>query len=130
MADPHPEDDPSILDEEDLWRRISPTWVLKDKDGRPRVTSQAFQNDDEDGTMSIHLSSVAEQIGRTPSTILERYPGYSMASITAGDARQQKQGVKPDPSLEDPDHGSVVGDKGKGVRKQLRKAAKWVVEPQ
>lgn len=123
----HPEDDPSIPDSEDLWRRITPDWIVDGQDG-PRVTSQAFQNGD-DGAMSVHLSSVAAKIGRTPESILQQYPGYSLARLTAGDARAVNQGVKPDPTEADPDHGAVVGNKTKGVRRHLSGAAKLIASP-
>jgi hypothetical protein len=51
--------DPSILDEDDLWRRIRPDWVVFDENlGRARPTSQAFNNDRAQEPMSVDLAKI------------------------------------------------------------------------
>jgi hypothetical protein len=123
------EDDPSIADGTDLWRRIHPEWIVQDESGRIRPSSQAFTNDPRGDPMSVYLEPQVRGTGRTAKDILEPYPGYSLASITAGLARANKQGVKPDPLPEEPAHGVVVGRKTGAVRRAFAKGASWVVAP-
>jgi hypothetical protein len=93
---PPPENDPSILDSEMLYRRIpgsddiSTTW--DDNLGRLRASSAAF-DDDVDG-MSVYLSSV-----------VYGHPGYLVAMISAGSVRLEGMGVIADPDpIDAPPH--------------------------
>jgi hypothetical protein len=122
--------DTSIADEADLWRRISPIWMILDENlGVWRVSSAAF-DDSRDGTpLSVLLAEVVVAGGRSAQDLLSRFPGYCLAAITAGIARGCGQGVARTPLPEEPAHASVFGRKTKGVKKKLAKAATWVVAP-
>lgn len=124
------EDDLSILDNDELWRRILPRWIIFDKNlGRMRLTSQAFQ-DPRDGTpMSVLLADDLLKSGGTPDTALSGHAGYALASVTAGLCRERSQKVARAPTFEEPAHGVVVGKKTGSVRSRLAQEARWVVPP-
>jgi hypothetical protein len=124
-------DDPSILDNDELWRLIIlPLWITFDKNlGRMRPTSQAFQ-DPRDGTpMSVLLADDLLKSGGTPDTALSGHAGYALASVTAGLCRECSQKVARDPTPNEPAHGVVVGKKTGSVRNQLAREARWIVPP-
>jgi hypothetical protein len=104
---PPPENDPSILDSEMLYRRIpgsddiSTTW--DDNLGRLRASSAAF-DDDVDG-MSVYLSSVVEKVGLAAADVVYGHPGYLVAMISAGSVRLEGMGVIADPDpIDAPPH--------------------------
>lgn len=124
------EDDKTIQDEAELWRRINPDWIVPDeKPPGLRVSSAAF-NDSRDGTpLSVLLAEIVRHTGRTAQDIIAPFPGFSLASITAGVARAQRQGIARTPTTKEPAHASVIGPKTKAIRQALAKAATWVVAP-
>lgn len=129
MTESRSVNDPSISDEADLWRRISPEWIILDENlGRQRVTSKAFQNLEGDN-LSVLLEQIVRETGRTADDVLENLSGYSLAAVTAGQARALGQGVVRAPEPDEPAHCHMVGKKGKGTRKKLASAARWVIPP-
>lgn len=122
--------DPTIADESVLWRRIPPRWAVLDENrGGLRVSSAAFDNSDDGTPTSVHLAEVASAVGLRPADILQRYDGYGMASLTAGQARGCGQAVGPDALPDDPTHGYIAGPKPKSVKRRLAAAAVWVISP-
>lgn len=125
-------DDCTILDEAELWRRIplNCNWIVQDDNmGTLRVSSAAF-NDSRDGSpLSVQLADVVTESGRTAEDVLAAYPGYTMAAITAGNARSNKQGVARTPTPDEPAHASVFGKKTGAVKSGLAKSARWVIPP-
>lgn len=117
-------DDPAIGNDDDLWRRIHPDWVVLDENldeqtsGRVRPSSAAFR----DESLSVLLARED-----TPERALLdwQHKGFSLAAITAGLARQNGQAVCRDPTDEDPPHVLVEGRK-KRVDERLALAARWV----
>lgn len=77
--------------------------------------------------MSVVLGKDATAKGRTGKAALEMFPGYSLASITAGQARASEQIIYRAPAADEPDHGEVKGEKPKAVQRGFAKQAKWVV---
>src|ERR1039458_4412727 len=77
------EDDPSIADEERLFRRIPRTWINWDDRGNAAVSSAAFRDEE----LSVALESVMARDGRPPVDAIRNYPGYGLAAITAAHAR-------------------------------------------
>src|SRR5690349_7892727 len=113
-----PDDPASIPDETRLFRRISPYWVVYDKNRKERrPTSQNF-DDSQDGTpMSVYAENIAIAHGEKPDDFLKgHWSAYFLAAVRAGSMRQQGQRVYPDPHNQDPDdshpsHSAVAGRK-------------------
>lgn len=123
------EDDPSIRDEAQLWRRINPNWMVFDENqGRSRVSSQAFQNLEGD-KLSVLLEELVRETGRRPEDLIASFPGFGLATISAGFARELQQGVIRAPEPDEPAHSHLVGKKSKSVQKALARHAEWVVVP-
>jgi len=125
-----PANDASIRDDADLWRRIPPWHFIYDENlERWRPSSSAFADDPDGHPMSIVLAEVATAVGRGPVQILTGHEQFTLASITAGLARECGQGVVRDPLPDEPAHGLVIGPKPKSVQRRLAKAAAWVIAP-
>lgn len=96
------EDDASIADEDQLWRRIPPSFIVPDKNtGDLRPSSQAF-NDSSDGhPMSVYVAALVVASGRSAEDLLGAYIGFSMVRFEVGLARSLKLGVtrEPDPEF-------------------------------
>lgn len=120
------EDDPSIADEERLFRRIPRTWVDWDEHGNASISSTAFKDEE----LSVALESVMLRDGRPPGDARRNYAGYGLAAITAAHARSLNQHVSRDPIDEEPAHGVVYGQKKRsGIAGKLRNGASWVINP-
>jgi len=120
-------DDTTIKDDEDLWRRIHPNWIVMDENaGARRVSSAAF-DDSLDGTpLSVLLEKVVIETDRTAEDVMASYPRYPLASITAETARANQQGVAQTPQKDEPAHASVFGPKTKSIKRAIAKCARWV----
>lgn len=126
----HFPDEPSIQNETTLLRRIPERHVYYDDNlQRFRPSSAAFEDDGDRDPMSVYLSNVLVSEGRDPATVLRGHSGYSLASITAGLAREHKQTVHPDPLRNETAHAVVCGVKKKAVKRMFAVNASWVVEP-
>lgn len=120
------QDDPTIPDAADLWRRIHPDWIILDRNtGRVRPTSQAFHNSRDGHPMSVHLAEIARQ----PEAVLVGFDGYGLVSLTAGLARQLSQVIARDPTPTDPSHALVAGPKTASVSRRFAREAVWIREP-
>jgi hypothetical protein len=125
-------DDPSITDDTGLFRRIPP-WhrFFDENENRWRPSSAAFEDDADGDPMSVYLSTVLLRENREPSAALAGHEGYSLASITAGLARENNQTVHPDPLSEESSHAVVCGDKGKdkknAPKRRFAKVAAWII---
>jgi hypothetical protein len=126
-----PTDDPSILDEHRLIRRIHPSWIIYDDNLKiHRPTSQAFQNSKGDEAMSVFLEPVFLESGRQLKVLLAGWPEHSLAAVTAGCARACDQGVLRDPLADEPSHSLVVGQKTTNTRKRLAQCFEaWLGAP-
>jgi hypothetical protein len=130
MGGPLYKDDPAITDDADLWRRIHPTWAVPDENRDCwRVSSAAFDDSPDGSPLSVLLASVVASTGRTAEEVMKRFDGYALASITAGVARARGQAVASTPEPDELAHASVVGPKTKPNRRELAKAARWVLAP-
>lgn len=126
MSDPSPTDDPSIREDEVLWRRVHPTQFPQPGVDRPK--SNAF-DDHSEGAMSVHLAQVAEQHGLGPEDLLADFPGFAMVGITAAAVRELGLIIQRKPEQHDPTHAEVYGKKTKSVRKRLAISSCWIVRP-
>jgi hypothetical protein len=75
--------------------------------------------------MSVIPAAESEKEGRGPHEVLADHPGYGLASITAGLARQCGLGVVRRPIDKDPAHAEVIGQKTKSASRKLAKGSKW-----
>ncbi len=130
MAGPAYEDDPSIRDDSALWRIIHPNWIVPDDNERGwRVSSAAFDDSKDGSPLSVLLSEIIASTGRTADDLVARFAGYGLATITAGVARAQRQGIARTPEPDEPAHASVFGKKTGAVKRALARAANWVHFP-
>ena len=123
-------DDPSILDDAELWRRIPPWHIVIDKNhGGKRISKAAFE-DNPDGTpMSVVLGQEVLEAERDALSVLTGYETFCLASVTAGLARLLKQGIIRSPCDDEPAHAEVFGKKTDSVRKNFARAATWIIGP-
>ena len=123
-------DDLTICDASRLLRRIPPWhFVFDDNLDRWRPKSAAFANHPNGSPMSVLVADVVEDTGRSLADALTNYPGFALASITAGLARKCEQGIAREPLEDEPAHAVVFGRKTKGVQRRLAKKCEWVLPP-
>ncbi len=138
------EDDQTIEDDEVLYRLILPSNTKYDGTGKAvRAATNAFQDYPEDRledvgvpavAVSVFLSSVMSLNETSIDEILARRDGsYGLASITAGEARAEDQGIVRCPTTQDPEHGMIFclagARKSGGESKRLAKASTIVRPP-
>lgn len=125
---PQRPDDPTVLDEERLLRRIIPDHAVRDEtSGKLRVSSAAFRIRGA-RELSVNLESKMLDDGRPVTEMLNGHPNCGVASITAGVARSQNHSVARDPKVEEPAHALVCGSFSDSAVKAFKKAATWIVE--
>lgn len=129
VASPY-EDDPSILDGDDLWRRIPPWHVVEDKNrGGKRISKAAFEDHPDGSPMSVLLAKEVTASGRDAHSVIADYDDFCLASVPAGLARSLNQGIVRKPLDDEPAHAEVFGKKTDGVRKRFAREAIWVIGP-
>jgi len=120
-----PIDDTSISDAAELLRRISAHWwVFDDRTGRRRLSSAAFENSRDGSGTSVAIAAETSLDAQ-----LQGYPGYGLASLPAGKAREQQQVVRRVPLDEMPWHAQIEGRKTGSIKKALSAACEILVEP-
>jgi hypothetical protein len=123
-------DDLSILNIAVLWRRVPPRhFFFDDNLGRMRPSKAAFYDHPDGSPMSVVLADDVLESGRQPVDILVDHEGFALAAITAGLAREKKQGVARDPLPEEPAHAIVFGKKTSSATRAFAKACQWVIAP-
>lgn len=123
-------DDPTILDDAALWRRIPPQHFVPDPNlGVVRPSSAAFEDSPDGSPMSVFLAEIVEKTGRKADDTLVGHAGYALSAFTAGLARHCKQGVACDPEPAEPAHAVVFGKKTKSISRTLAKGSEWVIPP-
>jgi len=128
MTNEQYEDDKSIPDEAELWRRVPPgiNWSVLDENlGRIRPTSQAFRDSPDGSPMSVFL---ADECGN-PQTAIAGHEGFGLVVFSAGLARKCGQKIARKPLPEQPSHAFVVGEKTKPVQNRLARGCRWIIEP-
>ncbi|MEX0866918.1 MAG: hypothetical protein WD030_06130 [Pirellulales bacterium] len=124
-------DDQSILDEEELWRRVPPRLIIFDNNlGVYRPTSSAFVDSPDGSPMSVVMASEAEKLNRTADSVLIGHEGYSLVSIKVSFVRSLNLGVVRNPLPNEQAHALVFGNKTKSVQRKLAKSAIWVIHYQ
>ena len=75
------------------------------------------------------MSVVIARADRDPQEVLQGHPGFGLVELGEVDLEALGQEIVSDPLPQEPDHALVVGDKPKGVQRNIAKAAHWVVRP-
>jgi hypothetical protein len=128
MPPPEWVDDPTIKDDEWLWRRIHPTAVTGDQDTGQRVPqSGAFR--DTRGELSVFLASET-----TLPVVLRGHQNFGVAEFQASAARSADCIIVRDPLPDNPAHALVCGKRASreiSIReaKMIKKRSRWVVLP-
>lgn len=123
-------DDVTIANDAALWRRVPPWHIVPDENrGGHRVSSAAFEDDQDGSPMSVVLGDDVLASDRTAESVLADYSGFALARICAGLARELKQGICRDPTVDEPAHALVFGKKSKGVSRAMSRASVWIIPP-
>jgi hypothetical protein len=123
-------DDPTISEDERLWRRVlvdDPSHIKRDSvTGEARPSSGAFKSHTE-------LTSVAIASLTTPEDFLAGFPRHSIVEVTARAVRETGCLIARDPTPDDPAHAHIMSTKredGHLTSSEARKIANqatWVV---
>jgi hypothetical protein len=111
-------DDPNVLDEHSLWRRIARDHYIEDRrSGQKRVSSGAFCDSSDGSPMSVYLAAIEG----TTDRIRGRYSDEGLSEFTARFVRRLRvpQGIHPDPTDEERAHALVFGAKTDAVRRDM-----------
>jgi len=121
-----PRDDPTILDSDELWRRIHPKWWVADHNrGANRLSSAAFELPRDGTGISVELAALRE----TRAQALDGYDGYGLASIQAQVPRLLDLGIVRQPQAGNPAHAEIVGDVTRRKQRSMAGAATMLVIP-
>jgi hypothetical protein len=104
---------------------MEPKHLTRTADGGIRPSSATFKAANDE--ISVDLGSLS-----TPHDSLSRAPKgrhFAVASLAAGEARSQKQGVVGDPLENNKAHALIVGKQTHGVRRKLAEFARWEIPP-
>jgi hypothetical protein len=131
-----PHDDPAILNDDLLIRRINPNHVVDDANlGRKRISTKAIQPSSEpNGGMSVDHERSIRESGNDPAAFVTVPPYTGSIAFAANAARTAKLRVGPDPILPpNPYHCEVWGPDPRpnqftrSQQKALLRAAAWFV---
>ena len=81
---PRPENDPNSKDEDALWRRLRPSWIVEEEDGTRRISSAAFWHDGDMGEISVNVGRLTDTV-----TVLRGYPNDTLGSVVAAYPRRE-----------------------------------------
>ena len=118
-----PVDDPTIADDEVLWRRIAPSQIRVDANGRETAISGAFAGSE----LSVHIASLTAR-----QAVQARYPQHRLIALTLRDARGEGYVINRDPQVDDPSHALVIAreeltkNPALARARRLRDCARWV----
>jgi len=118
-----PVDDPTIGDDEALWRRIAPSQIRVDENGQEEPISGAFNGTE----ISVHIASLT-----TRQAVQARYAHHRIVALTAGDARAAGYAVKRDPQEDDQSHALIIAreeltkNPALARARLLRNCARWI----
>ena len=103
-----------------ILRRVRDYEVLRDEDGRPRPSSQAFIQGGPEGNVSVYLASET-----TAEGITRDYPGTYVAGVDIGTIRAQGLDVERDPIEGDPGHCNITGRKTRSRMRAIARSSQW-----
>lgn len=113
-------DDPTIGDNEVIWRRIPESWVIWDDNlKRKRPTSQFFR---QDGPVSVYIASAAHSAQAVMEEGKEKY----LVALPVGFVRKHGLGIVRDATSGGLGHALVHGRITRSMSEKMAKAATWV----
>lgn len=126
-------DDPTILDETVLWRRIRPEQVVRGESGIARPSSQGFRDRPNDDSV---LAYIADEVPSVEILLDEKHAQFLLAAFRARIARESGRAVmRWDPEGDNPGH-VVLFQREPFTRSQVNKLAGnvarsswWIVGP-
>ena len=121
MPEPN-EVDPETL----LYRRVSPQMLIASPAGCLRAKSAVFK---QTPTLSVVIADTLGELGRTPTSILDGFPGQSLIAFPVAAAVAHDLVVARSPMADEPAHADVVGHRTSAIARSLLNASQWVVEP-
>lgn len=117
-------DDPSVGDDEEIWRRIPVDMVIQDSATNELRPQSGMFGDSRDGSpMSAHRAQCYGSPGEANTG------GYLLVGLTVRCLRTLRLGVATRPTTADPGHVWIVGNKTASIKKKLAKHAYWVIPP-
>ena len=117
-----PRDDPSINDDDSVYRRIPADWaILDDNLRRFRPSSQAFTQGGADGLVSVYLASET-----SPDAVMSEGRQAYLVEVGVGAIRDLGLGVIRSPDTGGPGHCDITGRKTRSVRNHIAMQAQWV----
>ena len=115
-------DDPSISDDDSVYRRISADWIVFSENTQGfRLSTQAFRQGGADGLVSVYLASET-----SPSAVMSEGRQPYLAEVGVGTIRDLGLGVVRSPATGGPGHCDITGRKTRGVLNRLIKQTRWV----
>jgi len=115
-------DDPTIGDNEIIWRRVPEVWVVEDNNLKCKRPSSACFQDGAKGSMSVYIASEAQ----SAQVVMQGAKEPFLVSFSVGFIRQLGLGITRDSSTGGPGHALLLGKKTGGIRSQMAKTATWV----
>jgi hypothetical protein len=126
MADDPRQDDPTIADNDRLFRRVRANQLIAEPDGSHRPSSAVFKVLE----LSVNIESLMNEQGRPPEDTLTNYPGEYLTAVTAGQVRAYKHPIIKDTEPpNDPAHGLVLGKKKDSFANAMTRQHQWIVPP-
>lgn len=107
-------DDLSITDDDLLWRRLHPTWVIPTDDGF-RISSAAFKDGRHEVSVDLAALTTQEQT-------LAGFPQQGLAEIKAAVPRALKHAIVRDPVAGNPAHALICEPPGQPNKQRERDA--------
>jgi hypothetical protein len=116
------EDDSGLSDDKDLWRRISPHWIIREGD-RFRPGSNSFR-DGRSGELSVFVAEMTNE-----DEVMKGHDADSLVAIPAGLPRSLGCIVALTPEDPNPAHRIIIHPEKNGMKKAskvLAEEARWV----
>jgi len=126
-----PHDHEEIKNEDEVIRRVSKQWVVRDADGHLRISSMAYKaSSGKNGGMSVDLKQLIEKDGKEPKGYVTtpRWMGSLLLKVSDLRGLELQVGYDPITGTEpNPYHGEVWGQFSPIKIRQLKGKAIWFV---
>jgi hypothetical protein len=124
-----PHDHPEILAEHTAIRRISQQFIVPDRRGGQRLSSQAFRpSSGQNGGMSVDLESLIRADGLNPRAFVTSPGWVGSIAFSVGALRGEGLQVGYHPVADNKYHGEVWGATKRPQQRRLQELAVWYVE--